>query len=514
MALPLWASQVWQRQPDVQALISARSAQDARTQQAIFAGLEMQMKQQELASQQRQFQEGMAFKQEQEKNAMQTKAWEMEMAQKRMDQKALVDAANIARYNAMTANYNRQNQPAQPIQPPVSNWPTASNPDSTITKVAQPETFTPTVSNPTDLNSGSPPSAEDVLAGANPQFTIQGGLQPTGMARESIAGETPYTPIPALMNPAPLQPIPQPPTVFAPINQKPELTDAAIGFNTLTGNSNVPNAKQGQPGNPTDLLSLPENVPLVNAGGLMTMRLPGNKISYSEIDTNKDGTYKLDASGNYVPKNWSVPQDIVPKTTQTNEDKLALLDAKTARALAGKKTTLATVLGTKPKAVQDQVARIVSPLLNGDSDFDVTKIVNAINDVESNAKDASKLIVDAEKYGTAQQKSAVSSTLREMDLVSKAHEGRFNTPDKEMSAREQKAYDDEIMPLKEKLGALRSSLDEKLESITGKPMSNKPAAAPSTSTPSSNLGKLREQEGIDAAAAKTSYLKSLFKTAK
>ena len=88
-----------------------------------------------------------------------------------------------------------------------------------------------------------------------------------------------------------------------------------------------------------------------------------------------------------------------------------------------------------------------------------------------------------------------------------------------MSAREQKAYDDEIKPLKEKLGALRSLLDEKLESISGKPMSGKtaepvPPPLPPTGAPSSNIGKLREQEGIDAAAAKTSYLKSLFKTAK
>ena len=472
MALPLWASQVWQRQPDVQALISARNAQDARTQQAIFAGLEMQMKQQELAAQQRQFQESMAFKQQQEKNAMQTKAWEMEMEQKRMDQQALVDAANIAHYSAMTAKYNREAQPP----PPINAQPYPSMPGGAGTE-------TSSQGAPVDYTSVLVDAGVSALKDANQQILgAQAGL--TGL-EDGISGELSKA-VEGATAPAP-QEGPNPLLPPAPSPNSPERIDL----------SKLDEDQKFRLGLPVGQL--------VNLGNnTYGQRLPGNQFRIGEA--NSKGSIEFHPA-----------QDIVPKATQTNEDKLALMDAKAARALVGKKTTLAAVLGTKPKAVQDQVSRFTSPLLNGDTDFDVTKIISAVNDVERNASEATKLIVDAKKYGTAQQKSAVSSTLREMDLVSKAHEGRFNPIDKEMAAREQKAYEEEIKPLKEKLVTLRSSLDEELESITGKPAAA-PAqplpAAPSTGTPSSNIGKLREQEGIDAAAAKTSYLKSLFKTAK
>ena len=476
MALPLWASQVWQRQPDVQALISARNAQDARTQQAIFAGLEMQMKQQELAAQQRQFQESMALKQQQEKNAMQTKAWEMEMAQKRLDQQALVDAANIAHYNAMTAKYNREAQPP----PPINAQPYPSMPGGAGTETSSQGAPVDYTSVPVDAGVSALNDVNQQMLGAQAGLTgLEAGLTGleagiSGELSKAVEGATAPT---SQEGPNPLLPP-------APSQNSPERIDL----------SKLDEDQKFRLGLPVGQL--------VNLGNnTYGQRLPGNQFRIGEANS-KGGI------------EFHPAQDIVPKATQTNEDKLALLDAKTARALVGKKATLAAVLGTKPKAVQDQVSRFTSPLLNGDTDFDVTKIVNAINDVESNAKYAAKLIADAEKYGTAQQKSAVSSTLREMDLVIRAHEGRFDPIDKEMAAREQKAYEEEIKPLKEKRATLRSLLDEKLESITGKPMSNKPAAAPSTGTPSSNIGKLREQEGIDAAAAKTSYLKSLFKTAK
>ena len=468
MALPIWASQVWQHQPDVQALISAKNAQDARTQQAIFAGLEMQMKQQELAAQQRQFQESMALKQQQEKNAMQTKAWEMEMAQKRADQQSLVDAANIEHYKAMTAKYNREAQPP----PPINAEPYPTMPGGTGTETSTQGASPDYVSIPADAGISALNDANQQMLGAQAGLA---GLE-AGIGSELDKAVTEAATPSEATAPNPLLP------PIAP-------TAAKIDRENLTDDQKF-------------RLGLPVGKLVGLGNNTFGQRLPGDQFRLGEGD-GKGGI------------NFHPAQDIIPKATQTNEDKLAFVDAKAARSLAGKKNTLSTVFATQPDFVRSKMQNQFNALMNGDVDFDVAKVIGAMSDIQRNYNDASKLITTAEKYGTAQQKSAVSSTLREMDLVSKAHEGRFNNLDPDMASREQKAYDEEIKPLKEKLGVLKSALDEKLESITGKPLS-KPAeteGSANTFTPSSGFGDLRVQEATESAKAKNSYLKSLFKTA-
>lgn len=493
MALPLWASQVWQRQPDVQALISARSAQDARTQQAIFAGLEMQMKQQELASQQRQFQEGMAFKQEQEKNAMQTKAWEMEMAQKRMDQKALVDAANIARYNAMTANYNRQHQPAT-VPPPVADTPLPTTASTAQDSKVQEVPFIPTPSNPVDLNSGMPVTPEGILAEANPQYTIQGGLQPTGVARESVAGETPYSPIPSLMNPAPFQPISQPPTVFTPMQEaQPEQTEAARGFNALTGNANIQPPQMTTSDRAKLLQSLtPDQIYYENGGKTATRTNKfGQWQTGEQMFDKKTGLPMIDNStGDRVFK-WSQPQDIVPKATQTNEDKLAAKIGSDIASLRGYRDALQSdskLTDAQKKNMDD----VVSELEKSEKGFNLYAARQSLLDIATQARGDIKTAAadekSAAKIGSEQLKLAKNTLSNHVAELQKRLDG-LNGPTGILA----KDRDKQIADITAALNVKKSALAE-IEKQLGIPTE--------ATSPPSQTGTAKPAMSVDDIAKK------------
>ena len=105
------------------------------------------------------------------------------MAQKRLDQQALVDAANIAHYNAMTAKYNREAQPP----PPINAQPYPSMPGGAGTETSSQGAPVDYTSVPVDAGVSALNDVNQQMLGAQAGLTgLEAGL--TGL-EAGISGE-------------------------------------------------------------------------------------------------------------------------------------------------------------------------------------------------------------------------------------------------------------------------------------------------------------------------------------